>query len=96
MAYSSTPCIRAMRSVARHRQGGWKDVTWSQIPVEVEREDDGRWLAEVTAVPGALAYGATPAEAAVKAQALALRVLAERLEQGEPVPEIDGLFIRAA
>lgn len=72
------------------------NVTWTQIPVEVEREDDGRWLAEVTAVPGALAYGATPAEAAVKAQALALRALAERLEQGDPVPEIEGLFVRAA
>jgi predicted RNase H-like HicB family nuclease len=58
-----------------------------RLSVEVEREEDGRWLAEVPAVPGALAYGATPEEAAAKAEALALRALAERLEQGEPAPE---------
>ena len=62
------------------------------LAVEIEHEDDGRWLAEVPAVPGALAYGGTREEAAAKAEALALRVLAERLEHGEPVPEIAGLF----
>ena len=62
------------------------------LAVEIEREDDGRWLAEVPAVPGALAYGRTREEAAAKAEALALRALAERLEHGEPVPEIAGLF----
>jgi predicted RNase H-like HicB family nuclease len=68
----------------------------SSLAVEIEREDDGRWIAEVPAVPGALAYGATPEEAAARAEALALRVIAERLEHGEPAPEIDGLFVRAA
>jgi predicted RNase H-like HicB family nuclease len=67
-----------------------------RLSLEIEREDDGRWIAEVPAVPGALAYGATPEEAAARAEALALRVLAERLEHGEPAPEISGLFIRAA
>lgn len=62
------------------------------IKVEVEREDDGRWLAEVPALPGALAYGETAEEAIAKAEALALRVLAERLEHGEPTPELRGLF----
>jgi predicted RNase H-like HicB family nuclease len=62
------------------------------LTVEIEQEDDGRWLAEVLAVPGAMAYGATPEEAKARAEALALRVLAERLEHGEPVPEIAGLF----
>ena len=62
------------------------------LAVEIEREEDGRWLAEVPAVPGALAYGRTPEEAALKVQALTLRVLSERLEHGEPVPEIAGLF----
>ncbi len=55
--------------------------------VEIEREDDGRWLAEVPDLPGVLAYGGTPAEAKAKVQALALRVVAERLEQGETDPD---------
>ncbi len=48
-----------------------------------EREDDGRWLAEVPELPGVLAYGASAQEAMLKAESLALRVIAERLEQGE-------------
>jgi predicted RNase H-like HicB family nuclease len=63
-----------------------------RLRVEVEREDDGRWIAEVPAVPGALAYGSTREAAITRAQALALRVLAERLERGEPARELDGLF----
>jgi predicted RNase H-like HicB family nuclease len=51
--------------------------------LECEREEDGRWLSEVPELPGVLAYGATPAEAMAKAEVLALRVLAERLEHGE-------------
>jgi predicted RNase H-like HicB family nuclease len=49
------------------------------LTIEIEREEDGRWLAEVPQLPGVLAYGLTAEEAARKAQALALRVLAERL-----------------
>ena len=48
--------------------------------IEHEREEDGRWLAEVPELPGVLAYGATAAEAMAKAEVLALRVLAERLQ----------------
>jgi predicted RNase H-like HicB family nuclease len=51
--------------------------------IEYEQEEDGRWLAEVTGLPGVLAYGNTPDEAMIKAEALALRVLAEKLEQEE-------------
>jgi predicted RNase H-like HicB family nuclease len=51
---------------------------------ESEQENDGRWLAEVLELPGVLAYGQTSDEAIVKAQALALRVLADRLEHPEP------------
>ncbi|HEY0405289.1 MAG TPA: hypothetical protein VGC89_06160 [Pyrinomonadaceae bacterium] len=51
--------------------------------VEYEQEDDGRWLAEVLEMPGVLAYGQSSDEALAKAQALALRVLADRLEHGE-------------
>jgi predicted RNase H-like HicB family nuclease len=54
--------------------------------LETEQEDDGRWLAEVPEIPGALAYGETRAAAMAKAEALALRVLAERLEAGEAAP----------
>lgn len=54
--------------------------------VELEREDDGRWIGEVPSLPGVLVYGATEEEARAKAEALALRVIADRLENGEPVP----------
>lgn len=54
--------------------------------VEVEREKEGRWIGEIPALPGVLAYRATAVEAKVQAQALALRVIAERLENGESVP----------
>jgi predicted RNase H-like HicB family nuclease len=57
-----------------------------QFTIEVEREDDGRWLAEVVQLPGALAYGSSADEAMAKAEALALRALAERLEHGEAGP----------
>ena len=51
--------------------------------IECELEEDGRWLAEVPQLPGILAYGVTADEAMAKAEVLALRVLAERLEHGE-------------
>jgi predicted RNase H-like HicB family nuclease len=54
--------------------------------VESEQEEDGRWIAEVVALPGVLAYGVTKAEANAKAKALALRVIADSLENGEQVP----------
>ena len=58
-----------------------------QFTIEHEREEDGRWLAEVPELPGVLAYGATADEAMAKAEVLALRVLAERLEQNESGPQ---------
>jgi predicted RNase H-like HicB family nuclease len=54
--------------------------------IEYEHEEDGRWIAEVPQLPGVLAYGATAEEAMTKAEALALRVLAERLEMAECSP----------
>jgi predicted RNase H-like HicB family nuclease len=62
------------------------------LKIEVEQEDDGRWLAEVTDLPGVMAYGPTRQEAIDKAQALSLRVLADRLDHGEPVPEMGTVF----
>jgi predicted RNase H-like HicB family nuclease len=67
-------------------------TTLQRLVIELEREDDGRWIAEVPALPGVLTYGATRGEAIAAAQALALRVLADRLEHGEPVPDLSGLF----
>ena len=57
------------------------------LTIEVEQEEGERWVAEVTALPGVMAYGASEAEARQRAAALALRVIADRLEHGEPVPE---------
>jgi predicted RNase H-like HicB family nuclease len=57
-----------------------------KLSIECEREDDGRWLAEVPELPGALAYGATAEEAMARAEVLALRVVAERIEHGEARP----------
>ena len=64
--------------------------------VEYEREADGRWLAEVIELPGVPAYGGTENEAIAKAQALALRVLADRLEHGEGKPEFVSISFAAA
>ena len=64
--------------------------------IEYEREEDGRWLAEVNELPGVLAYGKTSDEAMVKAEVLALRVLAERLDHGERRPEPITITFKAA
>jgi predicted RNase H-like HicB family nuclease len=62
------------------------------LTIEVEQEDDGRWLAEVPDIPGVMAYGETRDEAIERVQALSLRVLADRLDHGEPVPQITRVF----
>jgi len=64
--------------------------------VEIEQEDDGRWIAEVLGLPGVLAYGASPEEAKAKVQALALRVVADRLENGEAGPDLLNIKFNAA
>jgi predicted RNase H-like HicB family nuclease len=64
--------------------------------VEVEREDDGRWLAEVVELPGVLAYGETREAARMRVQALALRVIAERLEHGETGSDLLSISFNAA
>lgn len=64
--------------------------------LECEREDDGRWLAEVSELPGVLAYGASANEAMARAEVLALRVLAEQLEHGEARPLDINISIPAA
>ncbi len=64
--------------------------------IELEQEADGRWIAEIVALPGVLAYGMTPTDATAKVQALALRVLADRMEQGEAVAELLNVSFQAA
>lgn len=64
--------------------------------IELDREADGRWIAEVPELPGVLTYGQTREEAVARVQALALRVLAERLEHNEAPPELLAFTFRAA
>ena len=63
-----------------------------KLAIEVEMEVGGRWIAEVPELPGVLAYGDSRQQAIAGAEALALRVLAERLENGEDIPQIPVLF----
>ena len=63
-----------------------------KLTIELDRESDGRWIAEVPDLPGVLAYGSTREEAIGRVQALSLRVLAERLDHGETVPDLADVF----
>lgn len=58
-----------------------------RFQIETDREADGRWIAEVAALPGVMAYGKTRSEAVARVQALALRVLADRLENSQRPPK---------
>jgi len=64
--------------------------------VETELEEDGRWIAEVLELPGVMVYGRTREEAISRVEALALRVIADRLDHGEAIPELDQLFAVSA
>jgi predicted RNase H-like HicB family nuclease len=66
------------------------------LSIETELETDGRWIAEIPELPGVMVYGQNQREAVLKAQALALRVIAERLEHGEAEPMLDSMFSLAA
>jgi predicted RNase H-like HicB family nuclease len=67
-----------------------------KLAIEIEPEADGRWLAEVPSLPGVMTYGNTRTDAVARVQALALRALAEKLENGEAVPELLDLSFQAA
>lgn len=71
-----------MRLRGDGRRGYVAPVSWD-FRIEIEREADGRWIAEIPSLPGVLAYGATEAGAFAAAEALALRVIADRIEHGE-------------
>ena len=66
------------------------------MKMEIEREEDGRWIAEIPELPGVMVYGDSRNEAISKAEALALRVLADRLEHGEEIPELKEVFAVSA
>ncbi len=66
-----------------------------KLTVKYEQEEDGRWLAEVKELPGVMVYGKDPDDAVAHAQALALRVIADRLENGESVPALMFTFSMA-
>jgi predicted RNase H-like HicB family nuclease len=76
-------------------RAGWY-ITGMTFTIELEREADGRWIAEVAALPGVLCYGQDRDEAVAGVQALALRVIAERLEQREAPAEFLNVTFRAA
>jgi predicted RNase H-like HicB family nuclease len=73
----------AVRALIGHRPVSLGKGVADMFKVETEREADGRWIAEVTALPGVMCYGASREAAVAKAEALALRVLADRVEHGE-------------
>jgi len=60
--------------------------------IEIDREEDGRWIAEVPDLPGVMTYGQSREEAISQVKALALRVLADRLENGESIPDLREVF----
>jgi len=62
------------------------------VKIEIEREKNGRWIAEVPDLPGVMVYARTRAQALAKVEALALRVIADRLDHGESIPELRDLF----
>ncbi len=66
------------------------------MKIEIEREENGRWIAEIPELPGVMVYGDSRNEAISKAEALALRVLADRLEHGEEIPELKEVFAVSA
>src|SRR5215813_3391895 len=83
--------LRSFSSAAERRK-----IRDMNFRVEIEQEEDGRWIAEVVDLPGVLAYGSTSKEAQAKVQALALRVVADRLEHGEAGPDLVSISFAAA
>jgi predicted RNase H-like HicB family nuclease len=83
--------LRSFSSDAERRK-----IRDMKFRVEIEQEEDGRWIAEVVDLPGVLAYGNTSEEAQAKVQALALRVVADRLEHGEAGTDLVSISFAAA
>lgn len=62
------------------------------MKIEIDQEEDGRWIAEISDLPGAMVYGQDREEAIAKVEALALRIIADRLEHGEHIPDLSKVF----
>ena len=99
---SRAPCLRIAQNVGRvgsirllDSRPGWYSTT-VVFSIEIEREDDGRWLAEVPALAGVMCYGVDRDDAVARVQALALRVIAERLEHREAPAEFLNVTFQAA
>jgi predicted RNase H-like HicB family nuclease len=76
---------------------GYPPLVSLTLTIELDREADSRWIADIPALPGVLAYGSTPEEASARATALALRVLADEIEHGERSDaDLSVSFVRAA
>jgi len=86
--------VAGRQRLVGHRHGWYS--TRVVFSIELEREDDGRWLAEVPALPGVMCYGADRDEAVARVQALALRVIAERLEHREAPADFVNVTFQAA
>jgi predicted RNase H-like HicB family nuclease len=94
---ATTEAVRVQRVAGlRHSTRATVDVMSVTFRVELDREEDGRWIAEIPDLPGVLCYGATRDEAVAHVQALALRVLAERLEHREAPAEFLDVSFHAA
>ena len=90
-----------MRAIARDTKNAYdsakeKGVGSMKFLVEIGQETDGRWLAEVMELPGVMSYGKTPEEAKLRVQALALRVIADRIENGEAGTDLTTISFQAA
>jgi predicted RNase H-like HicB family nuclease len=72
------------------------DIRVVRLKVEFDRETDGRWIGEVPALPGVMAYGRTREEASAAVRALALRVIADRIENGELGADTESILFEAA
>lgn len=91
---SDLASARWLHSVVDRRLGCYS--AFVTLSIELERENDGRWLAEVPDLPGVMCYGADRDEAVARVQALALRVIAERLEHREAPAEFLNVVFHAA
>jgi predicted RNase H-like HicB family nuclease len=83
-------------SVRERKKFRFDNINWISIfgvmKIEVEKETDGRWIAEIPELPGVMAYGDSKEEAVAKSEALALRIIAERIDHGETIPELGKMF----
>jgi predicted RNase H-like HicB family nuclease len=92
-AAGCSPCVAALEVVLHWLQHTNMALT---LEIEIAQEDDGRWIAEVSDLAGVMTYGQTRDEAIARVQALALRVIAERLEHAEVPAELLAVTFRAA